>query len=661
MSQTICQNCRQPFSLGDVFCGGCGSPREDTEIPAGPQEDASTHADGEFLPFQSAPPDPAPAFIQQPAPQAGLAPGGQPAGFFSHETKVPPDAGRRTNATRYLCAAAYLAPSFANTVIGELIASHRAVAPSRGIDLEPIIRHCLKARRMKLIRDIVLSVLLLVGLVTATVPLIFILAVTFVCGYLPGARWDRRSFGHKALAALAAAVAALLVGGIVVVGVVVVVVLVIVSKLASSAGGSAGTSLPLSGFFSAGFFGFWSLGYVVLLIGTLVRYFWLRNKTLVDWLRPDATAPAFRQESPRVENRIAEVRRAQYGNLTLYNTEDPFIGTGFIPFDLIGKGKKDDLPEWSIAIELNRAGAPRGLLGFSTRDRVDIDPAELHKVLRARLNQLNDPGLPAGQRVAYVTVDDHVVGEGRFDWSFPLIDRQRMIPYSQVNPEAVEALIRAPQGRLRYFQRVSISDEGQPVLTQDQRQVIGPVDREVIASAFIYVAVEGHMFYLQFVPTALAPIDRHFREIDKLPRSSSGRFLGKVLLDALRGAFRDIITAPYNVYKALRLSFREWRNFSEEARAEADFAYADVGARIGVREFGSDDGFQTYIQRLDTNKYTQIVERLVLETVLDYLTAKGADTTAYRASAASIIGSTIISGNTGDWNVNTGAGTQTVR
>ena len=78
-------------------------------------------------------------------------------------------------------------------------------------------------------------------------------------------------------------------------------------------------------------------------------------------------------------------------------------------------------------------------------------------------------------------------------------------------------LIGAPQGRLRYYQRVSISDEGQPVLTADRRQVISSVDREIITSAFVYVAVEGHMFYLQFVPKALAPIDSRFREIDRGP------------------------------------------------------------------------------------------------------------------------------------------------
>lgn len=663
-----CANCGNQVRSSDSFCDNCGTP---VSAVAGGNFLKQTQVDdvsATVPPVNSRhlPPPPGSAYGKFSRPAADSAhsqfkpPTFQPTashGFFSHGPRALPDARRWTNATRYLCAAAYLAPDFTNTLIGELIASHRAVAPSRGIDLEPIIRHCIKARRMKLIRDVVLSLLLLVGLFTAPAALVFILVITFFCGYLPGAHWERRSFGSKALAGLAVAVVALFFGVFLAIALVAIVVHYL---LASLAGSGAGPSLPLSGLLGTSFSGSWPAAYAVLLIGTLVRYFWLRDKTLVDWLQPGANAPGFRQEPPRVENRIAEVRRAQYGNLTFYNTEDPFIGTGSIPIELIGKGKKDDQPVWSIAIELSRAGAERGLLGFNARDRVDIDPVELHKVLRARLLQLNDPGLPSNQRVASITVDDHVVGEGRFPWDSSLIDPQRMIPYSQASLEAAEALIRAPQGRLRYYQRVSISDEGQPVLTADRRQVIGPVDRDIITSAFIYVAVEGHMFYLQFVPKALAPIDSRFREIDKLPRSTSGKFLGKVLLDALRGAFKTIITAPYNLYKALRLSYREGRNFTDEARAVADYAYADVGARLSVREFGSQGNLETYIQALDTDKYTQIVERLVLETVLDFLVAKGADTTAYRASAASIVNSTIISGNTGDWNANLGAGNQAV-
>src|SRR5260221_2026101 len=142
MIQAVCRNGGGSFGPDDVFCGTCGAAPPEAELPAGPPDDANAHADEDYRPFQPAAPGPALTVTQQPVGPATLTPGGQPMGFFSHQSKLPSDAHRMTNATRYLCAAAYFAPWFTNKVIGELIASHRAVAPSHGIDLEPIIRHC---------------------------------------------------------------------------------------------------------------------------------------------------------------------------------------------------------------------------------------------------------------------------------------------------------------------------------------------------------------------------------------------------------------------------------------------------------------------------------------------------------------------------------------
>ena len=79
--------------------------------------------------------------------------------FFGHAAAEPD--GPLSNSTRYLCAAAYLNPEYANSVTSELLASHRAVAPSLGIDLIPIVRHCLSARKAQLLRDVLLTVLLI--------------------------------------------------------------------------------------------------------------------------------------------------------------------------------------------------------------------------------------------------------------------------------------------------------------------------------------------------------------------------------------------------------------------------------------------------------------------------------------------------------------------
>jgi hypothetical protein len=75
---------------------------------------------------------------------------------------VPPRPA--TEATRYLCAAAYLEQKFADRVVERVLRErHRAVAPSYGVDLHAVVRHCIAARRRKFVRALVLSIVLLVG------------------------------------------------------------------------------------------------------------------------------------------------------------------------------------------------------------------------------------------------------------------------------------------------------------------------------------------------------------------------------------------------------------------------------------------------------------------------------------------------------------------
>jgi hypothetical protein len=606
----VCR-CGFPFGDGEVFCGNCGSQR--------------------VLPSVSVT---EPAAARAGAPVAHATGGrrrrlGGP--YFTHAAARPPEP--MSNATRYLCAAAYLDPSFSNRVIRELVGSHRAVVPSRGIDLIPIVRHCLKARKMQLVRDVLLCVLLFLGLILATGPLVLVLVIAFLLGFLPGPHWERRSLGGGAIAALAGV-------GLVVVATVTGFALFL--YLASTSGGTGGGLPGLALGAAAVVIG---LAYACVVAATLLYYCYVRNRTLGEWLSPGAQSPPFERSAPRVETRLAEIGAAQHGNLTLYSGEDPFLGSGDPPFKWRKADERVGAKEraWSICIELNREGAPRNVFDPEPRGRVRIDPVELHSVLRKRLYELNDPGLPPNERVGALTVDDHVVGEGRFRWDSPLVDAKKLIPYSQVRPEAITALIRNPQARLRYYQRVSISDEGQTVLAEEQ-PVIGSVDQEVVVSAFVYVAVEGHMFYLQFVPTSLPPIEDYYHVIDHLPKITSSKFLFKVAIDTARNAFRDLIGAPFGLYRTLRLIWQERKSFNEELTHAKDFVYADIGARISIRQSGARLWPRTYIQQLDVAKYTQIAERLVLDTALDFLVAKGVDTTAYRAAAQAIYNSGIIVG-----------------
>jgi len=632
LPQLQCVNCQIPLDRDDVFCGNCGTPvtRPPVSPPPAPAVAGAgagaapwTQTTRDTSPWRERDTDDRPglgAAGAAPRPSDGHARPAAPAGpFFRHARARA--AGAATNATRYLCAAAYLDPGFPDRVLGELVASRRAVVPSVGIDLEPIIRHCLHARKSALARDTLLTVLLLAGLYFTTLPTIGIMVLAFVLGMLPRVQWERKSVGVKLLTGVSAVV---VLGSL--------AAMWIVLRLF----GQVSRSIPQLGPLASGYVTIVAaLIVLVLLSVVLVSYSYAKYRTLTERLNPQADPNRADRAEEWAESRIDEIRAAQNGNVVLYSGENPFIGTG----------TRDRV--WSIAIELNRAhSAGNGWGTPESRGYAPVDPVELHQAIRERLLRLKDPGLPENERVAGLVVDDHVVGEGLRRWDSPLIDPRARTPYSEASPEAIDALIRHPQAGLRYYQRVSVSDQGQAVWS-GQHPVIGPADQELAVSSFIYTAVEGRMFYLEFVSTVLPPIMRGYHIIDMLPKITSGAFTVKVLLDAASTAFADILTAPFDVCSTLLRMRRERRSFRDEIGSADDYLYGDLGARISVREVGAAAGPHTYIQRLDAKKYTKIIETLVNDTVLDFLVAKGADATAYRSYAQTVINSGVmISGST---------------
>jgi hypothetical protein len=177
MDALMCNNCGQALGGDDAFCGFCGTPSS----PAVPAQNGTPHEQ----------------------PNAGRSSAGAGVPFFGHASPRPP--GPLSNTTRYLCAAAYLDDSFANQVLRHLIATRRAVAPSVNLDIGPIIWHCRRARRNLLIRNIVLVIIVLVGLILSPQAAFSFLFYTVSLGWLlPKVKWGRRGFVTKILIVLIA-------------------------------------------------------------------------------------------------------------------------------------------------------------------------------------------------------------------------------------------------------------------------------------------------------------------------------------------------------------------------------------------------------------------------------------------------------------------------
>jgi hypothetical protein len=165
-----------------------------------------------------------------------------------------------------------------------------------------------------------------------------------------------------------------------------------------------------------------------------------------------------------------------------------------------------------------------------------------------------------------------------------------------------------------------------------------------MTSAFVYVAVEGRMLYLEFVSAVMPPVDPRYRFVDALPKLSAGAFLSRVLRHSAQ-RIGDVFSSPGQLVKSVFIMLEHWFGYRAEKRAPKEIAYGDLGAVISVRELGAAARLGNYIQELDVAKYTKLAERMITDTVLDFLADKGVDISAYAQSASAVINSGIIGQN----------------
>ncbi len=542
------------------------------------------------------------------------------------------NSSRMSNVTRYLCAAAYLDSGFRDKVLAELLFDQfRAIPPSYGgFDLMPVIYHCRRSRMMLVVRDALITGFFVIGCFMAPLSTFGWLwtLVPFALLTVDGIR--RGPLIVRALIWFWACYSVFS-----------LIFLAIMTALIPAAAYLFASGLPFSGLYGSGSTGSVLQQFLipVVTLGIALVYRIAIYLTLVGSLKPGAPEPIIATTHPRLARRLDYIRRAQWGNVTMYANEDAFMGAGRIQRN------------WSIAVELDRV---RESHKPSRRaDPVDIDPVELHAFVRGRLIEMRDRVLRPNEGIQRLDIGDHVVTRGIFTvadgqrdraaGAHPMIDRNGL-PRFQATAEEIAAIARHPQGGVRYYQRVTINNAGQEIRDLDGNLVAPAEDQEALTSAFIYLAVEGRMLYTQFVVTVLPPAHDHYHVVDSLPTMTSGRVTWEALKVLKLQLLRDVLAAPVRVVRTAVESVRQ----SAMTPNPRDHIVYPYGARLSVRELGASESLQTHIQVLDVGKYIKMIEQRLTEAVLDFLEERKVETGAYRMQAAGI---TVSAGNGGTVNV----------
>lgn len=400
--------------------------------------------------------------------------------------------------TRYLCAAAYVDEGFADRVVEDVLADEAgAVAASPEVDLVTVVRHCLTAQQMRHSRDQRLTGAFALVAVFAPLWLLFItlfLSTTRKAGGRPSlATRGRHQPAGRVLVgtAVAAGIAVLFAFGL----------------------GVAVSSLPTPAFVT------WLLGSylagvpaaLVSVTAVALAYVTVvRHDLAVDrLLRTTMTREAFsRQPRPTVPprkwmaERLAAIREAQDGNVTVYSGYTPFLG--YSPA----------ASQWSLAVPLlpadDRVGGvsrPGGPQPFTVTELVDH--------VRARLSATATRGVPDAPSdgeaaLGFLVVQDRVFASGTAvgdDERF--IRATTLAPAARLSADQVERIMERPTGAVRHCLAIHVPLWG----------------GDVVPTVFLHFSTEGRTLHLHCSNHVLGPVRAEYHIVDRLrgPLSPAAR------------------------------------------------------------------------------------------------------------------------------------------
>ncbi|MET9428454.1 hypothetical protein [Streptomyces sp. NPDC003036] len=530
------------------------------------------------------------------------------------------------DATRYLCAAAYTDPAFARRVVDDVLGDGLgAIAVSPGVDLVPVARHSLTARRLHRERDRRLAVAF--GVIALFAPLWLLFARLAFRALGSAARPRARRYairGRELLSAsgsvwrLAGTAVSLLLAGVLV--------------------GVWLSALPLPGLVKwlVGGYAWGVVPLVAVIVGGALA---LRTVTaeeadvdarLRGALRRDAFDPEALPRPGAVEPwaaaRIAAVAEAQRSNVTCYS--------GFSPF--IGYGRQES--QWTLSLPLLPAEPSPGAGRDPSAPVTDFDAWDVVERLRRRLREAAD-GLPVvpgparghddrgpvagvqGARLAGLVVEDRVFVSGReLAEDGPFLPDPLRAPATRLPVEELRRIATHPDGVARHCLAAHLPLWG----------------GEVVPSHFLHVAVVGRALHLRCERFVLGPVRRDLHAVDVLlPAPDDARLA--LTVKALPRTGPALWGAPRAWLADVLAERRRPRRLLHEMMAADDDPAYDRGARVSVREEVQGPEYFHHFQFGDAQRVLNALDRHALAAVRDFLDEHGVDTADFRAQTQTIL------------------------
>ncbi|MER6321059.1 hypothetical protein [Streptomyces coelicoflavus] len=495
---------------------------------------------------------------------------------------VPPYA---SEATRLLCAGAYLDPGYRDRVIEELyLDEQRIVAPSLGFDAARVLAHALRARRQELLWAAAVAGLWVVGIPLSGGLLAFLLWPSLLLALAPWIKgraerpplyrrlaaflarwWGRAQFALFTFYLIAYAFG----DG---------------SDDDFSSGssdryygdyGSDGSDLPdvtdvLVPSGGSGLIEVWQAWFgiaVLVLIGLCVagqrgQFARALASELSPQRFPDASSdPAEKGDGARFQRLMGRIRLEQHAPLIMYDEKHPFCGAG-AAYDT-----------WVLAVEL-RPDDEKKQQPLSNRAILDR--------VRPLIEQLRLPSEYAGAGVR---------------------DRLRRLELDECVFLPVEGLLdrdQAPYGPETFEQhRASAVEEGAEKRRHFLRIRVGGWEEELVVTVFVRLHTQGRMLMLEIAPHVLTPVRADFKDADRV----SHRFRNNNVLGRAAGA---AVLVPGSVGRSL-VTLGRGLVYGWRLLTGGHAGALPAGPAVSVRELAAAPAGSTF-QEMDVSRYLRSIQ-----------------------------------------------------
>lgn len=315
-----------------------------------------------------------------------------------------------------------------------------------------------------------------------------------------------------------------------------------------------------------------------------------------------------------------------------YSDQNFFVYGGFMPF--IGAG--GDLGGWSVAIALDK---PKENFGSFSRIQT-FEIREVYEAIDSALDSLNVEGVE--KKDCFFASGTDVRGNP------DLLPNIYGRPVQHLEAPVAARYLYHDDEKVRHYRTYRIIDWG----------------GELALSYYIRASRRGNNLFVETRRFVLTPLDYKYRAIDRMVPMEWQEILGTIIAGALVGPIMAL-ASPFWVFGEISRLFHEMTSQEDRHRREQieKNPQYNYGATTSLRQALSSGVYGHYFQKMDGDLYNKLFEREVLDSLIEFLDARGIDTSDLRERQTTILNTGVMvqGGDVNAESLSVGAGSRAMK